>query len=403
MKEKAYTIIFTATLCASSALILTAVSSAWKEVYESRASDEKISAVLDALGLAEKGSLDRRSMHALFRERIRTTVQNEVVVYEAVQGNTVTGYAIEVAGSGLYGMVKGVLAFEPDKRTIRALRFFHQEETPGLGGRISSKEFLDGFKGKTVVSPTGELGVRLVKKASAPNEVDAITGATMTSAAVERFINKSIREFLLGRKLAPVEIALPKPRAGAAPTFIPAGSTAVLPSVEPRPPFMAPEGTRLVSKGKPVSASDEEPIVGTLSMITDGVKEAGDDTYVELGPGLQYVQIDLGAPHEIHAVVMWFFYGDARICRDVIVQASDDPAFEKDVHTLFNCDFDGSSELGKGTDREFFETYEGKLVDGRGVKARYVRVYTNGSTADEMNRYTEIEVYGIPLGGGEKP
>lgn len=166
---------------------------------------------------------------------------------------------------------------------------------------------------------------------------------------------------------------------------------------------MAPEGTRLVSKGKPVSASDEEPIVGTLSMITDGVKEAGDDTYVELGPGLQYVQIDLGAPHEIHAVVMWFFYGDARICRDVIVQASDDPAFEKDVHTLFNCDFDGSSELGKGTDREFFETYEGKLVDGRGVKARYVRVYTNGSTADEMNRYTEIEVYGIPLGGGEKP
>jgi len=50
-----------------------------------------------------------------------------------------------------------------------------------------------------------------------------------------------------------------------------------------------------------------------------------------------------------------------------------------------------------GTDKEYFETYEGKLIDAKGVEARYVRCYSRGSTYSALNRYTEIEVWGIPI------
>jgi len=52
--------------------------------------------------------------------------------------------------------------------------------------------------------------------------------------------------------------------------------------------------------------------------------------------------------------------------------------------------------LGVGTDREFFETFEGKLIPVKGVKARYLRFYSKGSTESALNEYTEIEVYGKP-------
>jgi hypothetical protein len=52
--------------------------------------------------------------------------------------------------------------------------------------------------------------------------------------------------------------------------------------------------------------------------------------------------------------------------------------------------------MGIGKDREYFETSEGRLVNAKKTKARYVRLYSNGSTfSDPLNRYTEVEVYGI--------
>jgi hypothetical protein len=89
------------------------------------------------------------------------------------------------------------------------------------------------------------------------------------------------------------------------------------------------------------------------------------------------------------------------VYRDVIVQISDDPAFKKDVTTVFNNDQDNSAKLGAGKDYEYFEAAEGKLIDCKlttpgGVKGRYVRCWSQGSTADDQNHYTEIEVYAVP-------
>jgi hypothetical protein len=167
-------------------------------------------------------------------------------------------------------------------------------------------------------------------------------------------------------------------------------------SGKPRGPFMVPVGTVLLSAGKPVTASDKEPVIGELSFITDGKKSGEDGYYVELGPGLQWVQVDLGKSQPFSAIVVWHYHSQARVYRDVIVQVSDDKDFINGVTTLYNNDHDNTSGLGIGKDKEYIETYEGKLVDAKGAKARYVRLYSGGNTSNDMNHYVEVEVYGLP-------
>jgi cytochrome c peroxidase len=84
----------------------------------------------------------------------------------------------------------------------------------------------------------------------------------------------------------------------------------------------------------------------------------------------------------------------AKVYHDVIVQVADDPDFIKQVRTVFNNDSDNSSGLGVGKDREYIESYEGKLINAKGARARYIRFYSKGSTESALNEYTEIEVYG---------
>lgn len=162
-----------------------------------------------------------------------------------------------------------------------------------------------------------------------------------------------------------------------------------------RPPFLAPVGTKNVALGKPVSSSDEEPIVGEVEMITDGDKEGCDGSYVELGPMLQHVTIDLEAMHDIYAIVVWHFHKWERVYFDVVVQVADDADFITNVRTLFNNDIDNSAGLGVGKDMHYIGTYKGNLIDAKGVKARYVRLYSNGNNNNDLNHYIEVEVYGI--------
>ncbi len=163
-----------------------------------------------------------------------------------------------------------------------------------------------------------------------------------------------------------------------------------------RPPFYAPAGTKNVALGKPVTSTDEHPIIGEIELITDGDKEAADGSYVELGPFKQHVTIDLGAEYNIYAVLFWHYHKQPRVYFDVVVQVADDPDFITNVRTLFNNDSDNSSGLGIGKDMHYTETNEGKLIDASGVRARYVRLYSKGNSSNEMNNYIEVEVFGKP-------
>lgn len=194
--------------------------------------------------------------------------------------------------------------------------------------------------------------------------------------------------------MKPLSIVYPKPGIIPTPKKQPPGIE--LWPTRPREPVMAPEGCKVLSRGRPVSSSDKAPINGNLALITDGDKETIDGCFVELAANKQWVQIDLGASCRLHCILLWQFFGDIRAYRDVIVQASDDVDFLDGVTTLYNNDRDNSSGMGIGADREYLEHYEGRLIPANGVKARYVRLHSNASTVDDSNRYVEVEVWGMP-------
>jgi len=197
-------------------------------------------------------------------------------------------------------------------------------------------------------------------------------------------------------EMVKIDIGLPKPM------FVGTPQNTRVPNLEkplgkPRPDFLAPAGTTNVALEKPVSSSDEEPIIGDIEMITDGDKEAADGSYVELGPFVQHVTIDLEAMHEIYAIIIWHYHKQARVYYDMVVQVADDPDFITNVRTLFNNDIDNSAGIGVGEDMHYTETNEGRLIDAKGVKARYVRLYSNGNTSNDLNHYIEVAVYGKPV------
>lgn len=169
----------------------------------------------------------------------------------------------------------------------------------------------------------------------------------------------------------------------------------LVPVPEKAPTFLVPKGTALLSKGKPVTSSDDAPIIGTLDLITDGDKQAGEGYFVELLDGTQWVQIDLEKSADIYAVCVWHFHSQRRAYHDVIIQISDDPEFKTGVTTVFNNDYDESSKMGKGQDNPYVESRFGLIADAKGTKGRYVRLYSMGNTSNDMNHYIEVEVHGI--------
>jgi hypothetical protein len=199
----------------------------------------------------------------------------------------------------------------------------------------------------------------------------------------------------LAQDKVPLKTQLPRP------LFVGTPVPLNVPNLEPptkgkRPDFMVPAGTVNLAKGKKVTSSDNNPVTGTLDLVTDSDKAGDEGSWVELGPGKQWVQIDLAKNANIYAVLVWHFHSQARVYRDVVVQVSKDPTFKSGVTTIFNNDFKGELGAGAGKDLNYVETYQGKLIDAKGVNGRYVRLYSNGNTTNKLNDYIEVEVWGKP-------
>ncbi len=198
-----------------------------------------------------------------------------------------------------------------------------------------------------------------------------------------------------GQDKVPLKIKLPAATFVGTPSDKQADPEVEKPSDKPRPLLMVPPGVSNLALHKTVTSSAKKD-PEELAKITDGEKESGEQFDVLLPKGPQWVQIDLGSPDEIYAVVVWHGYDEPKVYHGVVVQVADDAEFTKNVRTLFNNDRKNLDGAGIGTNREYFESNEGKLVEGNGTVARYVRAYSDGSTVARFNEYTEIEVYGRP-------
>lgn len=123
-------------------------------------------------------------------EEVELTLEGESV---PVYRNPETGsISFQIEGGGVWGPIIGVLTLNEDLATIENVGILAQQETPGLGGRIVELPYLAKYEG-VVFDPIVEV---LKEGAQAPNQVDAITGATSTSSAFQTILNNSYEQII---------------------------------------------------------------------------------------------------------------------------------------------------------------------------------------------------------------
>ena len=123
-------------------------------------------------------------------------------IYLKKIGDDVGGYAIPIAGKGLWSTLFGYFAIEPDGRTVKGITFYKHGETPGLGGEVDKPWFQQNFIGKRFVDENDQLlGIHVIKgkvqsdDQEAYHKVDGISGATMTGKGLEYFLKDDLVKY----------------------------------------------------------------------------------------------------------------------------------------------------------------------------------------------------------------
>jgi Na+-transporting NADH:ubiquinone oxidoreductase subunit C len=154
--------------------------------------------ILTALGVSFEQGASAQELLDVYDRNVQELPRDDLTLYAYSPPGGQSGpqaYAVRFAGPGLWGPIEGFLAFEPDLRTIRALTFYRQEETPGLGGEIAADWFKKQFVGKSAVNAAGEPGIAIGGTAG-PNTVDAISGATMTCDKLEIILDGVLKKLV---------------------------------------------------------------------------------------------------------------------------------------------------------------------------------------------------------------
>ena len=113
--------------------------------------------------------------------------------------NGETKYVLPVYGMGLWGPINAFVALNDDKNTVYGAYFNHESETAGLGAEIKDNlRWQQQFQGKKIFKPkTNEIGLAAVKKIEDPaSQVDAVTGATLTSNGVNDMFKEGFGKYM---------------------------------------------------------------------------------------------------------------------------------------------------------------------------------------------------------------
>lgn len=159
--------------------------------------------IVDGLVINSNAEILEESKAAAFgvniaREFARPLEERRLPIFIAdVDGQRI--YIFGLRGSGLWGPIWGYIALEADRNTIFGVNFSHAAETPGLGSQIAERPFQDQFVGKNILNDRGELvSVAVMKvgqRAEGRQQVDALTGGTITCKAVEAMLFNSLSQY----------------------------------------------------------------------------------------------------------------------------------------------------------------------------------------------------------------
>ncbi len=116
------------------------------------------------------------------------------LVYLVKKDEQLIQIVLPVRGKGLWSTMYAYVAIDGDLSTVRGVSFYEHGETPGLGGEIENRRWEDGWQGKKLYTPDGEMALKVVKgKVSetgdqALYQIDGLSGATLTAKGVSNLL-----------------------------------------------------------------------------------------------------------------------------------------------------------------------------------------------------------------------
>mgnify|MGYP001448615600 CR=1 FL=1 len=221
MHSNSYTIIFTSLITIILGLFVSVAAGTLKGIQDLNIENDSKKNILISLGFKEnpKTPWTASSIQKLFDENVRSFFLDEsgdivsgsklkddnevglnyLPIFSYQKNGIVSGYAIPISGKGLWSTLYGYFAIDPDGITAKGITFYSHKETPGLGGEVDKPWFQKNFIGKKFVNEKGSLiGIKVVKGKADPEnsyEVDGISGATITSKGVEKFLLKDLKKY----------------------------------------------------------------------------------------------------------------------------------------------------------------------------------------------------------------
>ena len=222
-----HTYIFASVMVISVASVLSFTSESLKDLQNANIKKEKMQSILSTVGI----NVSRDESEQLYNEYISEelslrsdgSVDNEVDAFdinlalEVKKDNNIQRYPLYIAnvenekfyviplrGAGLWAEIWGYIALKDDLNTIKGVSFDHKSETAGLGAEITEDWFIDSFNEEKIKNSNGDfIGVYVSKTNNDPNnsdkydnEVDAISGATITGDGVSDMIIERIQNYI---------------------------------------------------------------------------------------------------------------------------------------------------------------------------------------------------------------
>lgn len=229
INSNGYVLGFAVGICVAMSAMLAVTSAALKGTQLAAEEFDRQKNVMMAAGLVQPGDLRPRvELEKLYDDRVEEKVleiatgefvkltpkdysqlkaaeqdrYRVVAIAKDPQGK-VEAYVLPIWGKGLWSIIYGYLALEPDGNKVKGVTFYKHGETPGLGGECENPEWTAKWVGKSILAADGKLVGVAVKKGtvdpSIANEkdhmVDGLSGATITSRGITNFLKTDLEGY----------------------------------------------------------------------------------------------------------------------------------------------------------------------------------------------------------------
>jgi len=217
MRSDTYTIVFTTIVTVVLGLGLSVTADSLRERQSINEELDIKKNILSVLGFSLSSDWENDKIQSLYEQNINEFIVDKTgsilssiessnsdnyTIYQSRENDKVTGYAIPIAGKGLWGTMYGYFAIEPDAETVKGITFYRHKETPGLGAEVDKEWFQSNFIGKKLIDTNGSLvSVEVVKgyvsstDPKSMHKVDGISGATITGKGLTTFLKNDLQKY----------------------------------------------------------------------------------------------------------------------------------------------------------------------------------------------------------------